>query len=211
MSEIIQKIKETIRAVNDKYYVEVSYVETAGKAIPELLDKDYVVYDSTSLATDFTKDPKKATCFDYTMGALIVSRLKEEFLGDPNIQAAMVSVADALFINDITGVVKGAMDLALTPQEKANMAVAEEKTKELHDKISRLEGLIGISAVIIAEGGVKVPTIEINVANIESKAKLFTLKSDAEETPFLNQNAGGKTFYNGVPVKIVMLPTQKAL
>lgn len=211
MSEIIQKIKETIHAVNDKYYVEVSYVETAGKAIPELLDKDYVIYDSTSLATDFTKDPKKATAFDYTMGALIVSGLKKEFLGDPNIQANMVSVVDAHFINDIFGSVKNAIDSALSPQEKAALTVAAEKAKDLNDKISRLEGLIGIGAVITMDKGAKVPVIEINVANIESKAKLFTLKSDAEETPFLTQDASGKTFYNGVPVNIVMLPMSKAL
>ena len=111
MSEIIQKIKETFHAVKDKYYVEVSYVEIAGKAIPELLDKDYIIYDAATLATDFTKDPEKATCFDYTMGALIVSRLKAEFLWDPNIQANMVSVADAHFINDITGGLKNALDL----------------------------------------------------------------------------------------------------
>lgn len=211
MSEIIQKIKETFYAVKDKYYVEVSYVETSGKAIPELLDKDYVIYDSDSLATDFTKDPKKATAFDYTMGALIVSRLKKEFLGDLNIQANMISVADAHFINDITGAVKNAMNSALSPQEKAALTMAEEKAKDLHDKISRLEGLIGIGAVITTETGSKVPVIEINVANIESKAKLFTLKSDAEETPFLTQDASGKTSYNGVPVSIVMLPMSKAL
>ncbi len=209
MSEIIQKIKETFHAVKDKYYVEVSYVETAGKAIPELLDKDYIVYDAVSLATDFTKDPKKATCFDFTMGTLIVSRLKNEFLGDPNIQCNMISVADAHFINDVTGTVKDAMDSALTPQEKAQLTVAEEKAKELHDKISRVEGLINVGAVITLGNGSKTPVIQINVSDIESKARLFTLKSDAEETPFLSQDASGKTSYKDVPVNISIIPGQK--
>lgn len=211
MSEVIQKIKETLHAIKDKYYVEISYVEKSGKAIPELLDKHYVIYNVETLETDFTKDPKKATCFDYTIGALIVSKLKAEFLADPNMEANLVSVADAHFINDITGAVKSAMDVALSPFEQAALKVAEEKTKELHDKISRLEGLIGVGTVVNTENGVKTPVIEINVANIESKAKLFTLKSDSEEKPYLNQNAAGKTFYNGVPVKIVMLPIAKAL
>lgn len=210
MSNVIQKIKEAIYVIQDKYFIEIAYVHADGKSIPELLDKNYIVYNAETLETDFTKDPKKATCFDYAIGSLIVSQLKTDFLGDQNIQIGLITVANANFINDVTGGLKLAIQEALTPQQSIQLKIATQKSKELKDKISRLEGLIGIGAVVNTENGVKLPVIEINVANIESKAKLFSLKSDAEETPFLNQNSAGKTFYKDIPVSIVIQPEPKA-
>lgn len=212
MSAIVQKIKDAFATIGDQYYIEVAYVETpVGSSVPVLLEKDYLVFDGKNWETDFSKDPNKATPFDYAMGVLIQNKLKTQFLGDPNIQVSMITVADAHFVDDVLGGIKSAMDASLSPDEQIKFKEAQDKSVELHDKISRLEGLISVGPIVTLGTGKKVPAIEINVANIESKSKLFTLKSDDEPLPFIVQNSTtGENFYKGIPVNIIMMPLKKS-
>ncbi len=188
--------------------MEVAYVETKGGSIPELLDKDFVIYDQHTQKNDFTKDPKKATCFDFAMGTIIVMELRNYFLGDPNIQCSLISINDALFINDITGGLKTAKNQALSPNEAAKYKLVESDAKELQGKIIRLEGLISVTPVITLGGSQKEPVIEVMVTDIDSKAKLFAMKSDDNLIPFIYQDGAGNNFYNKVPVKIIIKPSK---
>jgi hypothetical protein len=216
MSQIIDDIKQTFSALQQKYFLEISYVENSNQSIPVLLEKNYVVYDFNTLENDFTADIKKATCFDFTLGTLILSQLKKMVLGDPNIQVSLVSIDDAIFIDKISGHIDTAFNKALTAEQKVQLKIAESAAKDLENKISRLQGLFSVKALIYPQNNnnepqikLNQPLIEIRLADIESKTKLFTLKSDEETLPFLIQNASGKTFYKNIPVELIIDPLLK--
>lgn len=210
MSEFLEKIKETWHGIRDKYYIEVSYSENK-RGVPTVVAKDYLVYNDQTGESEFTTDLKKATCFDFHLGAPIVLSINRQFIVDPNMRASLVSVADAHFINDITGTLSSAYKNALTPQEKAKYLIAEEKVKQLAEYLKRVDGINGIGVVITLVGQDKIAEIEISVADLMVKTHLFTMQNDATRQPLFIQDAGGAVTYDGIPVKIIVQPMAKAL
>lgn len=203
MSKILDKIKETFVHLTDKYFVEVALLKKSG-TIPETVTKDYVVYDQVSNETDFTKDPNKATCFDSILGITIVNQLKKELAAQTDISVSLVSVSDAMFVHEIQTGLKKANEEALSPQEIEKMKVANNKLSSLKLKIERIEGVLGTTVIVAKIDNKKIPTIQIDVANIESKTRLFALNNDSTKQPLLIKSSKGETIYEGVPVKIII-------
>lgn len=96
----MDKIKQYLNTVTDKYLISMSYVE--GKPIPTTLEKKYIIYNDQDGSMDYTKDPAAATCFGYILGNLVVISLRKECKDLPNLQFDLITVKDAGFINDVT-------------------------------------------------------------------------------------------------------------
>lgn len=171
---MLSKIKYYYNIVSDKYFVEILYLQKKpGETIPWVASKEYLIYNDKDSSIDYTKDVNRATCFGFIMGSLIVKKLNKENANYPDLKASMVSAADAMFIETVTG--GAAVGYQKTEKTAVDFA-AESLVKEL-------KGFPGLYAICTDTemNTVKktiLSVIELYVKDEQTKKKLEEKYSD---------------------------------
>lgn len=102
IKQVSAAISEGINALSNKYFLQISYVSTPEKQgqVPELIKKLYLNYNSTTGASKVVDTIEEATCIDYTLGVLLVKKLRK-ITEQKNLQYDLITCADAALLEKI--------------------------------------------------------------------------------------------------------------
>lgn len=95
-------IMSGIVTLSQKYFLQITYVTIPQKddLAPVQIKSFYLNYDQTTGKSKVVEDIKDATCIDFTLGALIIKKLREQ-VQDKQLQYDLISCGDAALMDQI--------------------------------------------------------------------------------------------------------------
>ena len=102
IKQVSAAISDGITALSSKYFLQVSYVTSPAKEgeVPVLIKKLFLNYDQATGKSKLVETIDKATCIDYTLGALLIKKLRQT-TEHKNLQYDLITCADAALLEKI--------------------------------------------------------------------------------------------------------------